>query len=61
MDKSEQQNYLDEMNDAITDLHFYLANQDFLADLNQKDVSQLGRRFTRIGQLIQAVAKKQSK
>lgn len=61
MDKSEQKNYLDEMNDAVTDLHFYLANQDFLADLNQKDVAQLGQRFENIGRLIQAVAKKQSK
>ncbi|XIF19382.1 MAG: hypothetical protein AJITA_00024 [Acetilactobacillus jinshanensis] len=61
MEKSEQKNYLNEMNDAIDDLNFYLANQSFLSDLNQKDVTQLGKRFVKTGKLIQAVAKNQSK
>ena len=60
MNPKEQKNYLNEMNDAIIDLKFYLANQEFLPDLNQNSVAKLGRHFERIGQLIQVVAKKQS-
>ena len=60
MEKSEQKNYLDEMNDAVDDLNFYLANQNFLADLNQKAVAKLGQRFIKTGQLIKTVAKNQA-
>lgn len=61
MNSDEQKNYLNDMNDAITDLKFYLANQDFLKDLDQKEVKKLGQRFEKIGKLIQQVAQKQSK
>lgn len=43
MEKSEQKNYLNEMNDAMDDLNFYLANQKFLSDLDQKEVAKLGK------------------
>lgn len=61
MEKSEQKNYLNEMNDAMDDLNFYLANQKFLSDLDQKEVAKLGKWFVKTGKLIQAVAKKQAK